>query len=235
MRASVRRVNCADSLVLRYCCDDDQTVPAEITPDIRVRMIEAVQAAYAEADERYAPDRGIGDRSYGMMVYEALTFRLQQDVASNAFVAFDWQAGGPSLLIGALRLRWNKVGRGRPGETIAKSFPRPSGAALSMTLENRQMTLWGGAAVAGVGSPLRWILCHMGNPRDGLRAIYLAAPILADGDRITGWQVTIPIWSADDPLAELPNAPEIGLPEVPELPELEIGLIDEVDDAGAAN
>lgn len=208
-------------------------IPSEFTTDIRHRIIDAVRVAYAEADERYAPDRGVGDRSYGMITYDVLTFRLRQDVASDPSVAFDWRADGPCLRIGARRIRWNKVGRGRADETIATSFPRPSAAAAQMVVDNRQMTLWDDDQDRGIGVPSSWIICHMGNPRDGLRAIYLAAPIHADGERITGWRATIPIWSADDPLAEFPTAPEIGLPEVPPLPELEITLIDEVEEPGA--
>ena len=207
--------------------------PAEFSVDIRNRIIDAVRQAYAEADERYAPDRGVGDRSYGMIAYEVLTYRLRQDVASDPSVAFEWHADGPCLRIGTLRVRWNKVGRGRAGETITTSFPRASGAAAQMVLDNRQMTLWGDESGLALGSPSSWIICHMGNPRDGLRAIYLAAPIHADGEQITGWRVTIPIWNADDPLAEFPTAPEIGLPEVTPLPELEITLIDEAEESDA--
>lgn len=208
--------------------------PAEFTPDVRRRIIEAARAAYAEADERYAPDLGVGDRSYGMIAYEVLTYRLRQDVASDPSVAFEWHGDGPCLRIGALRVRWNKVGRGGAGETIATSFPRPSGAAAQMALDNQQMTLWSEDPGRDRGLPSNWIICHMGNPRDGLRAVYLAAPIHADGERITGWKATIPIWSADDPLAEFPMAPEIGLPEVSPLPDLEIALIDDVEDAKSA-
>ncbi|HEX7948889.1 MAG TPA: hypothetical protein VF494_00965 [Candidatus Limnocylindrales bacterium] len=208
--------------------------PAAFTAEIRRRIIDAVRAGYAAADERYAPEQGVGERSYGMIAYEVLTYRLREDVASDPSVAFEWHADGPCLRIGGIRVRWNKVGRGRAGETITTSFPRPSGAAAQMAFDNRQMTLWGDEAGSELGSPVSWIICHMGNPRDGLRAVYLAAPINADGEQIIGWRVTIPIWNADDPLAEFPTAPEIGLPEAAPLPEFEITLIDDIEDAGAA-
>jgi len=208
--------------------------PPEFTSDIRHRIVAATQSAYAAADERYAPGDGVGDRSYGMIAYEVLTYRLREDVASDPAVAFEWHADGPCLRIGALRVRWNKVGRGRAGETIVTSFPRPSGAAAQMALENQQMTLWGDGPSRELVAPSSWIICHMGNPRDGLRAVYLAAPIRTDGEQITGWRATIPIWNADDPLAEFPTAPDIGLPEAASLPELEITLIDDIEDAGAA-
>lgn len=101
-----------------------------------------------------------------------------------------------------------------------------------MAIENQQMTLWGDEHDGG--DPRNWIICHLGNPRDGLRAIYLAAPIESDGERVTGWRIAIPIWNAEDPQAEFPTAPPLGLPKPAPLPELDVALINEVADADAA-
>jgi hypothetical protein len=209
--------------------------PPEFTPEIRRRIIEAIQVAYAEADERYAPDRGVGDRAYGIIVYDVLTFRLMHDVASLPPVAFRWTAEGPSLWISALHIRWNKVGRGRAGESPRVSFPRPSRSSAEMALENQQLSLWAATQGEVLAELAHWIVCHMGNPRDGLRAVYLAAPIESDGERITGWREVIPIWSADDLDSEFPAlAPTIGLPEPDALPEFDLSLIDEASDSDAA-
>lgn len=203
------------------------TCPPEFTAEIRRRMIAAIQTAYAEADERYAPDRGVGDRAYGIIVYDVLTFRLMHDVASLPDVAFRWTADGPSLSLGALRARWNKVGRGRAGDSMRASFPRPSRSSAEMAIENQQLTLWALANGEAAAELANWVICHMGNPRDGLRAVYLAAPIESDGERITGWREIVPIWSADDLESEFPAAPPIGLPEPDALPEFDLSLVDE--------
>jgi hypothetical protein len=201
--------------------------PPEFTSEIRRRIIEAIRTAYAEADERYAPDRGVGDRAYGIIVYDVLTFRLMHDVASLPPVAFRWTAEGPSLSI--------KVGRGRAGESMRAAFPRPSRSSAEMAIENQQLSLW---SVANGTAPVElanWIICHMGNPRDGLRAVYLAAPIESDGERITGWREIIPIWSADQLDSEFPSeAPAMGLPEPDALPDFDLSLVDEEKESDGA-
>ncbi len=209
--------------------------PPEFTSEIRRRIIEAIETAYADADERYAPDRGVGDRAYGIIVYDVLTFRLMHGVASLPSVAFRWTTEGPSLWIGALHIRWNKVGRGRAGESIRASFPRPSRSSAEMAIENQQLSLWSVTNGEPPAELSNWIICHMGNPRDGLRAVYLAAPIESDGERITGWREVIPIWSADDLENEFPTkAPTIGLPEPGALPDFDLSLIDEEKESDAA-
>ncbi len=207
--------------------------PPEFTAPLRTRITAALQAAYAEADTVYAPDRGLGDRVHAIAVYDVLCMLLERDATGLPGVSFESRGQGPQLRVGDLRVRWNKVGRGEAGQTIAGSFPRGSRAAVFMALENQQMTLWSDPSNDDV-RPLNWIICHLGNPRDGLRAIYLAAPIEADGERVTGWRLTVAIWSADDPAAEFPVAPPVGLPEAAPLPELEIALLDEAAGADAA-
>lgn len=94
-----------------------------------------------------------------------------------------------------------------------------------MALENQTMPLW--SDDVDLGRPLNWFICHVGNPIDGLLAVYLASPINAEGERITGWHTTIAIWSAADPGSEFPALPPPGPPEPTPLPEWDISLIDE--------
>lgn len=202
--------------------------PPEFTAPLRITV--ALQAAYTEADNVYAPDRGLGDRVHDIAVYDVLCMLLERDLLGLPGVSFESRGQGPQLRVGDLRVRWNKVGRGEAGQTIDTSFPRGSRAAVFMALENQQMTLWSEPSEDDA-HPSNWIICHLGNPRDGLRAIYLAAPIQADGERVTAWRSSVAIWSADDPGAEFPAAPPIGLPEAALLPDLEISLLD--DSAGA--
>lgn len=209
---------------------DERSCPPEFTFAIRRQIVAAFRAAYAEADALYLPDRGVGDRVHAITVYDVATWHFERDLAEMDGVAFVSRGSGPELRVGDLRVRWNKVGRGEPGHSIGASFPRASRTAAEMAAANRQLTLWSNAD--GV-RPLNWIICHLGNPRDGLRAIYLAAPIEVDGERIVGWRSATPIWNADDPAAEFPAAPPLGLPESVRLPDLEISLLDEPQSANA--
>lgn len=203
-----------------------QDCPPEFTGEVRARIVASLRSAYSEADALYAPERGLGDRVHAIAVYDVVSMLFERDLISLLGVEFVSRGQGPELRIGDLRVRWNKVGRGDGEYSIGTSFPRGSRAAALMALENQQLALWPDAS-NGTDRALNWIVCHLGNPRDGLRAVYLAAPIEADGDRVTGWRTAVPIWNADDADAEFPSAPIPGLPEAAPLPELEIALIDE--------
>jgi hypothetical protein len=76
-----------------------------------------------------------------------------------------------------------------------------------MANEN-QLRLFSEESFEPDGVATNWIIAHMGSPLDHLVAIYLCSPIETDGSSVTGWLDVIPIYSATDPFAEFPTAPE---------------------------
>jgi hypothetical protein len=200
--------------------------PEEFTGPVRAGIIDAIRGAYAEADEVYAPDRGRGDHLHALAVYHVACFRLRLNLEGMPGVFVVSRGQGPELRIGSRNVRWNKVGRGDGGDTINNSFPRSSKVAAIMARENNQTKLFSDDMFDDdTGSPTNWIIAHLGNARDGLMAIYFAAPMATDGVRVTGWREIIPIWSAVEPDVEFPRAPAPGLPESIELDDLPIELI----------
>ena len=205
--------------------------PEEFQGPVRAGIIRAIQTAYDEADETYAPDRGRGDHLHGLTVYHVASFNLRREFEGLPGVTFQSHGKGPEMGIGPYRLRWNKVGRGGDGESIRGSFPRGSRVAAFMAEQN-QMRLFDDESFDNDGFPINWIIAHLGNPLDHLVAIYLASPIETNGKSVTGWRDIVPIWSAADPEVEFPAAPRPGLPEPIEIGELDLELRDE--DAPAA-
>lgn len=199
--------------------------PPEFTPELRSAVVDTLRAAYDIANGNYDPEQGVRDRVHGITVFDVVTFRFERDLHGFSRVSFESHGAGPELRVGALRVRWNKVGRQANGQSIERSFPRPSRASAEMAIGNQQLPLW--ADELDLGRPLNWYICHVGNPIDGLVAIYLAAPANADGERITAWQTAVPIWSAGEPDTEFPVLPPPGLPEPPALPAWDIALLDE--------
>lgn len=210
---------------------DHPSCPEELRGPVRAGIIRAIQRAYDEADETYAPDRGRGDHLHGLTVYHVASFNLRREFEGFPGVTFHSHGRGPEMAVGPYRLRWNKVGRGGDGESIHESFPRGSQVAALMADQN-QMTLFADEAFEHHGFPINWIIAHLGNPLDHLVAIYLASPIESDGRSVTGWRDIVPIWSAADPDVEFPAAPRPGLPVAVGLDDLDIALRDE--DAPAA-
>jgi hypothetical protein len=202
---------------------DQARCPEELRGPVRAGIIDAIRAAYDEADEVYAPERGRGDHLHGLAVYHVATFNLRARFDGFPRAHFVSRGEGPELWIGPYRLRWNKVGRGGDGESIRGSFPRGSRAAALMARQN-QLCLFDESAFDENGFPSNWIIAHLGNPIDHLVAIYLASPIETDGRSVTGWRDIVPIWSAADPWAEFPVAPLPGLPEPVEIDEVSVAL-----------
>ena len=198
--------------------------PPEFTPELRAALIDGLRAAYDKANDTYAPEEGVRDRVHGITVFDVATFRFERDLQRFAAVSFESHGSGPELRVGGLRVRWNKVGQTN-GQAIDQSFPRPSRASAEMALGNQQLPLW--ADEIDLRRPVNWFVCHVGNPIDGLLAVYLAAPLNADGERITAWQTVVPIWSAHEPDTEFPVLPPPGPPEPPPLPAWDISLVDE--------
>ncbi len=200
--------------------------PEEFRGPVRAGIVRAIRAAYDEAEEVYAPDRGRGDHLHGLAVYHVASFNMRNEFEGFPGARFESRGRGPELVLGPYRLRWNKVGRGNDGESIRGSFPRSSRAAAFMAREN-QLQLFDEAEFEHDGFATNWIIAHLGNPRDHLVAVYLASPIETNGDRVTGWREIIPVWSVADPEVEFPAAPRPGLPEPIELGDFEIALRDE--------
>jgi hypothetical protein len=210
---------------------DHPPCPDEFRGPVRAGIIRAIQRAYDEADETYAPDRGRGDHLHGLTVYHVASFNLRREFEDFPGVTFRSRGKGPEMSVGPYTLRWNKVGRGGDGESIRGSFPRGSRAAAFMAEQN-QMRMFDDASFDQDGFPTNWIIAHLGNPLDHLVAIYFASPIETNGRTVTGWRDIVPIWSVTDPEVEFPAAPQPGLPEPVEIGDLDLELRDE--DAPAA-
>lgn len=206
--------------------------PNELRGPVRDAIVAAIRDAYDQADETYAPDRGRGDHLHGLTVYHVATHNLRVAFEDYPGAAFLSRGRGPEIHLGPHRVRWNKVGRGGEAGGIHSRFPRGSRAAAVMADEN-QMRLFDEASFESDGMATNWIVAHLGNPIDHLVAIYLCSPIESNGRTVTGWRDVVPIWSAADPDAEFPEAPEPGLPDPVELEELRVELRDDEDTAAA--
>lgn len=204
--------------------------PPELRGSAQEALVAAIRRGYDEANAIYDPGRGLGDTLYGQAVYSVASHHIARTFDGWPGAAVVSRGRGPELHIGGNRVRWNKVGRGTDGGGIRGRYPRGSRAAAAMANEN-QLRLFSEDALEPDGVATNWILAHLGNPIEGLVAIYLASPIETDGDSVTGWRDIIPIWSAADPMSDAPEAPVPGLPEPVELGALEVLLVDEGDTA----
>lgn len=180
--------------------------------------------AYDLARDHYDPDIGVDGQIFAFAVYKIASHLFQERVDVDLpGAAVVWNGRGRELVCGGRHIRWNKVGSSER-DRIDESFPsRSRSAALMADANMEQLTL-------GLrdGEPANWILAHVGNPVDGLRALYLAAPIEVRGGQVAGWARWLAIYDAARPDETLPPAmPAPGRlePMPAELPDFELRVL----------
>jgi hypothetical protein len=214
------------------------TPPSDLSRAFIDGIVEAIQLAYHETRPMFAPSKGLGSRWFGLTVAARIGPLLRDTVGWMPDVVVTETGASWETTNGRHRFRTNKLGRDESSD-IDASFPRPSAAAGRMTRENqRQLTL--GLAdddavpaatrlLAPLPPPTRWVIGHMGSAEDGLRAVYICAPIEAEGGAIHRWREWFIAYRADGDYGkdEAPGMPDDGLPPPVDVPDYELGLGDE--------
>lgn len=167
-------------------------------------MVEALRRTYAECCLRFDRAVGFDNQTFGQMAYKSSWFHLEQFFKSDAGVHVVRADGSFELDIEGVRVHPFKVGH-MDGD-IYDRFPSNEEVFAFMAEQNIvQMGLLPEA-------PASWfVLAHAGNPIDGLKAVYLAAP--------GGPQSWASVVRIDEPVVGRETLPE---PVTVELPELQV-------------
>lgn len=179
------------------------------TPEIRSALTAALQRAYDTAAELHDPTRGSNEVTFGVGLYnyavfelEALAETMANDLRILGKVPFRVQAGGQ------FRLGCHRVGRSA-SESIWTSFPDNAAAAAAL-IEQPYLPGTGFApepTTPETGTARSLVLAHLGNPVDGLCAVYLCVPTREENNRIREWGFAELLWSASTTdVAEPPPA-----------------------------
>lgn len=166
-------------------------VPAAVQP-----IIGALKRAYTTASELHDPERGSNEVTFGFNLYQFAVHELRKE-ASLKTTALRVISVGPMfrLAIGEFELACHRVGRSAR-QDIRSSLPNNDGAAWTMVEE--QLCLPGLEETYDLPKARKVVIAHLGNPDDGLGAIYLCIAGRTDGERITSWAYTHPIWHLHD-------------------------------------
>jgi hypothetical protein len=182
--------------------------------EVRDGFTGSLRRAYDTAAELHDPTRGSNEVTFGVGLYNFAVFQLGQlaKELSSALtivekVPFRIQAAG------TFRLGCHRVGRGA-SDDIWSSFPDNAAAAAEL-IEQAYLPGSGFApdlAVPDTGTARRLVLAHMGNPEDGLCAVYLCVPTREENGRIRAWGFAELLWSAAGADA-VAASPDITTPE----------------------
>jgi hypothetical protein len=173
-------------------------------------MMRALAATYDQCLGRFDRNVGFDGQTFGQMVFKSSWFHLEQYLAGDAGVRVIRDFSTFELDVEGVVLHPYKIGH-QDGD-IYDRFPSNEEAFALMAARNiEQLTLLPSKP------PSRLVLAHAGNPIDGLRAVYVAAPTMGR-DRSFGWAWVIRI----DDLAGQGEAP----PSPADIPAPELGSVE---------
>ena len=178
---------------------------ATFTPAAVQPIIAALKRAYLTACEFHDPARGSNETTFGFNLYQFAVHELCNEAGPKKSRLRVISAGPVFRLgIGDFELACHRVGRSAK-QDIRSALPNNDGAAITMV---EQLWLPGMEEIFNLPKARKVVIAHLGNPEDGMGAVYLCIAGHADGERITSWAYTHPIWNADDEdVVETPAAP----------------------------
>ena len=197
---------------------------------LRNQIVAALRIGYKYAQESHLAEAGANNQTFGYTVYWYCLYQLaslSEDPTLGVLVL----SRSPEfrLCVGPVEtgfvLASHRVGA-HSWEDIHSCFPRspngPSKLAQANVLQF-ELQLEGGVDQT---PPRNLILAHLGNPKSGLEAVYLAVPFGKGDGPVTEWRYTESLWNAgsardvDEPQAVAIEDPEITLrspePEEPQ-------------------
>lgn len=158
---------------------------------------ECLNRAYREARDRFDPQIGCDNRTFGMEVYSFAWFRIQETKR------FEVTENEPKwLTLNAFEVAVHRV----PFGPIHSALPRdrggwPSNAYGELAFPRQE----------GVTGKKMLVVAHMGSHEDGFQAAHLCVPSIIEG-QLAGWQRTHTIWSKK-PVVSRTVGPPDGRPQ----------------------
>lgn len=163
--------------------------------EIQQAIVDALERAYSENQERYAPEVGHDAISFGSAVWRSSVFFMLEALSQVTGVSTSEDRNSLSIATGRCRLRVHKLGSSEEDDPES-SFPNTDGPASRMGGPDRQLRFdFGDSETIEY---FDWVIGHYGSATEGLRAVRLQA---VGGDRalderITRWEVIYTIFDA---------------------------------------
>ena len=151
-------------------------LPAEVSDEIKSRLVRAVKRAYDENMPLWRTAVGHDTQTFGLMLFKSIWHYLEIELAGVSGVRCLRTANRFEIHIGPVVIRSYKLGHGE-ADPVDERYPSNEMAAALMALDNlEQLHL----ALPEDSEPTNLILGHQGNPITGMTAVYLLVP-LANG------------------------------------------------------
>lgn len=195
---------------------------ATFTPAVKQQIVKLLRIAYDTEVEKYDESLGYNPTTFGFCVYHLAKFRLQKHLSEFSGIEFSTvdQIGALFRMHGGqYNVGVYKVGHSAQ-TNIWEAFPPTENGANPG--KNEGQPFLGGFELSMLDDVTKnhyVIVAHLGNPKDGLVAVYLCIPMESEHGKIKRWGYAEQIFSADDVLGALPLEPTGLVPaEEPEVP-----------------
>jgi hypothetical protein len=190
----------------------DDRLPQVLTEQRLDAFVEALSITYAECQARFDRSIGFDSQTFGQMVYKSSWFHLDQVAAADDGIAVIRDANGFELDLEGVRLHPFKVGH-RANDIYDRL---PSNELVFELMANQNLYQ---LSLLPEIQPQMLVLAHVGNPDDGLCAVYVAAPIIRAGG-VKDWAFVVRIDHFGDAAdAAVPQPVDINPPELKILPD----------------
>lgn len=194
---------------------------ATFSQEVKDSIVKYVRYAYQIVHERYDETLGFNATTFGHDVYHVGTYQLGQYCKrSNGKLERVQELKSLCRFRGgSFTLGFYKVGFSTT-DNIWECFPTSENGAISVTDEGHPFLVGLEDAMLDRVDELRYVVvAHMGNPTDGLCAVYLCIPIYTESGKIKRWGYAEAIYQRTMGNSAAPPRPPGGPPSVnPELP-----------------
>lgn len=159
------------------------------TDAVKAGIVAAARRAYDIVQSNHDEALGYNANTFGHNVYHLGKHHLKAFCArsGNAISTVDEMKTLFRCQSGEYTVGLYKVGHSETAN-IWESFPTAENGAVTISSEGYPVLLGLEDALLDTVNATRYVIvAHLGNPTDGLCAVYLCIPILTDGNKIKRW------------------------------------------------
>jgi hypothetical protein len=163
-------------------------------------LTEAIQRGYETALDAYDEGSGSNANTFGYDLYWFCAHELSEAAQETDDIELISERPEFRLRIGAVVVACHRVGSDHE-QDISVSFPNNNRAAGRLARSNAgQLSLpfESGCPERAFPDELKAVLAHIGNPGQGLGAVYLCVPVYEKKGRIRRWGHTELLWKAEE-------------------------------------
>jgi hypothetical protein len=191
----------------------------DVTPDIKAGIVGSLRRAYSIVHEAHDDALGFDAHTFGYNVYRVGLHWLRKycEASGGKLEIVDELKTLSRFRCGEYTFGFYKVGSSIT-DNIWEALPASENGGFTIDYEDGQPFLTGleDFMVDRVDLLRYGVIAHLGNPKDGLSAIYLCIPVQAEGGKIKRWGYAEPIYLRTMGKSGAPPPP-VGRPP-PEVP-----------------